>query len=240
MTQGTRNAPPHAGAMLESLRGLGYSVPAAIADIVDNSISAKSTEVRINFTWDSQLSRISIIDNGIGMGDSELECAMRLGDKNPLDKRSSTDLGRFGMGLKTASFSHCRRLTVATVKNGTFSCLRWDLEELAKNPEAGWLLFEGTSPGSESYISQLNIEKSGTLVLWEVLDRVVTKGYDIEDFFSLIDNVEAHLAMVFHRLIQGPMPSLRIYLNDKQIVAWDPFMTWHSGKPWNSPILAPK
>lgn len=236
MTTGSRNAPPHAGAMLESLRGLGYSVPAAIADIIDNSISAESTEVRINFTWNGPFSRISFVDNGTGMSDSELESAMRLGDKNPLDQRSAKDLGRFGMGLKTASFSHCRRLTVASVKNGMLSCLRWDLEELASKPEAGWLLYEGPSHGSEPFFSELKTEKSGTLVLWEILDRVVTKGFDVDDFFSLIDNVEAHLAMVFHRLIQGPKPSLRIFLNDKQIVAWDPFMSWHSGKPWNSPI----
>ena len=85
MTLGTRNAPPRAGSMLEALRGLGYSVPAALADIIDNSISAGATEVRIDFTWDGPFSRISILDDGRGMDDTELECAMRLGDKSPLD-----------------------------------------------------------------------------------------------------------------------------------------------------------
>jgi len=236
MTLGTRNAPPRAGSMLEALRGLGYSVPAALADIIDNSISAGATEVRIDFTWDGPFSRISILDDGRGMDDTELECAMRLGDKSPLDKRSPTDLGRFGMGLKTASFSHCRRLTVASVKSGKLSCLRWDLDALAAKPEAGWLLFEGVASGSEGFLSPLSVEKSGTLVLWETLDRIVTKGYDADDFLDLISNVEAHLAMVFHRLLQGPRPRLRLLLNGTPVTPWDPFMTWHSSKPWNSPI----
>lgn len=236
MTLGTRNAPPRAGSMLEALRGLGYSVPAALADIIDNSISAEATEVRIEFAWDGVSSRISIFDNGRGMDDAELECAMRLGDKSPLDKRSPTDLGRFGMGLKTASFSHCRRLTVASVKLGKLSCLRWDLDALAAKPEAGWLLFEGAASGSEAFLSPLSVGRSGTLVLWETLDRIVTKGYDADDFLELIKNVEAHLAMVFHRLLQGPRPRLRLFLNGTPVIPWDPFMIWHSSKPWNSPI----
>jgi len=116
MTQKTRNAPPRAVAMLESLRGLGYSTAAALADIVDNSISAGAVEVRIDFAWSAQNSRISVLDNGRGMSDAELESAMRLGDKNPLATREAHDLGRFGMGLKTASFSQCRRLTATAFR----------------------------------------------------------------------------------------------------------------------------
>ena len=101
MKSGTRSAPPRAMAMLESLRGLGYSTGAALADVIDNSVSAGATEVRLDFAWDGANSRITIFDNGYGMSDAELESAMRLGDKNPLDARSAHDLGRFGMGLKT-------------------------------------------------------------------------------------------------------------------------------------------
>ena len=138
----TRSAPPRAMAMLESLRGLGYSTGAALADIIDNSISAGAKEVSIDFAWHGSASRITVLDDGRGMDDAELESAMRLGDKNPLDARAAHDLGRFGMGLKTASFSQCRRLTVASVKKGTTSCLRWDLDELAADPDGGWLLME--------------------------------------------------------------------------------------------------
>ena len=163
MRSNTRNAPPRAGAMLEALRGLGYSTAAALADIIDNSISAGSMEVRIDFVWAGPASRVSVLDNGRGMDDATLESAMRLGDKNPLDARDPNDLGRFGMGLKTASFSQCRRLTVASVRNGSRSCLRWDLDALAANPDGGWLLSEGPAAGSESYLDPLSGQQSGTL-----------------------------------------------------------------------------
>ncbi|MBR7777574.1 ATP-binding protein [Undibacterium rugosum] len=236
MTSKTRSAPPRAMAMLEALRGLGYSTAAALADIIDNSISAEATEVRIDFTWNGLGSRIAILDNGRGMDDAELESAMRLGDKNPLDTRSVNDLGRFGMGLKTASLSQCRRLTVAAVKEGITSCLRWDLDELAADPDGGWLLFESPAQGSEPYIESLKEKKAGTLVLWEMMDRVVTSGYTSDDFHDLIDNVESHLAMVFHRLLQGPRQKLKLFLNGRPIAPWDPFMSGHPAKPWTSPI----
>ncbi len=235
MTPKTRNAPPQAVSMLESLRGLGYSTAAALADIVDNSISAGATEVRIDFSWAGQNSRISVLDNGRGMSDAELESAMRLGDKNPLVAREAHDLGRFGMGLKTASFSQCRRLTVATAKDDILSCLRWDLTELAANPDSGWLLFEDPAPGSKSFIENLKGKKAGTLVLWETLDRIVTNGYKSDDFLALIDDVEAHLAMVFHRFLQDPLARLKLFLNGRAVMPWDPFMTGHIAKAWAPP-----
>lgn len=236
MMSKTRSAPPRASAMLESLRGLGYSTATALADIIDNSISAGAAEVYIDFTWKGMESRVCVLDNGRGMSDAELESAMRLGDRDPLAHRAATDLGRFGMGLKTASLSQCRRLTVASVKNGVHSCLRWDLAELAADPESGWLLHEGPAAGSESFVSALRDRNAGTLVLWETLDRIVTQGYQVDDYLALIDEVEAHLAMVFHRLIQGPHARLRLVLNGRAIRPWDPFMTGHPSKPWSSPI----
>lgn len=222
--------------MVEALRGLGYSVEAALADIIDNSISAHATEVRVQFDWDEERSRISVLDNGCGMTDTELERAMRLGAKSPLDARDASDLGRFGMGLKTASFSHCRRLTVATVKENASSCLRWDLDELARSEEGGWLIYEGPSAGSEPFISSIADCTHGTFVLWETLDRVVTPGFKSSDFSDLIDRVEKHLAMVFHRLLDGARPRLKIFLNDNPVVPWDPFMMDHPAKSWVSPV----
>jgi len=233
----TRNAPPRAGAMLESLRGLGYTTAAALADIIDNSISADATEVRVDFVWNGSASRIAVLDDGHGLADAELESAMTLGDKSPLDERATADLGRFGMGLKTASFSQCRRLTVASVKQGnTLACLRWDLDALASNPNAGWLLFEGPAAGSEEFLMPMSQRASGTLVLWEKLDRIVSGGYTVDDYNDLIDRVQAHLAMVFHRMLEGPHARLRILLNGRTVAPWDPFMSKHAAKPWHSPI----
>lgn len=236
MTAKTRKAPPRAMAMLESLRGLGYSTAAALADIVDNSISAGAGEVCVDFQWDGPDSRVLILDDGRGMSDPELEGAMRLGDKNPLAMREAHDLGRFGMGLKTASLSQCRRLTVASVKGGERSCLRWDLDELAADPHSDWLLFEGPAEGSERRLASLDGKAAGTLVLWEKLDRIVTAGYTSDNFGDLIDNVESHLAMVFHRLLQGPRARIKLLVNNRPVAPWDPFMMGHPAKPWSSPV----
>ncbi|MDX5408581.1 MAG: ATP-binding protein [Chromatiaceae bacterium] len=232
-----RHAPPKASAMIEALRGLGYSTAASLADIIDNSISAEASEVHIQFDWDGLKSRISILDNGRGMDDAELESAMTLGVLNPLDERSSKDLGRFGMGLKTASFSQCRRLTVASrVKNADVACLRWDLDAISKDLNNEWFILEGPASGSEVYLEKLSTLESGTLVLWELMDRVVTSGSDLNHFSDLIDEIELRLGMTFHRLIQAPHPDLRLFINGKQVSSWDPFMTGHPGKALESPI----
>lgn len=231
-----RNAPPRAMAMLESLRGLGYSTPAALADIIDNSISSGAKSINVDFVWKGADSHITILDDGSGMDESELESAMRLGDKNPLETRAIQDLGRFGIGLKTASFSQCRRLTVASSKNGVLNCLRWDLDEIAADKSGDWLLFEGSALGSEAFLEPLVEKKSGTIVLWEIMDRVVTHGYTSNDFNDLIDNIQSHLAMIFHRHLQEPRAKLKLSLNGRLVAPWDPFMSGHPAKLWTSPI----
>lgn len=224
MSQGFRNAPPKASAMIEALRGLGYSTAAAIADIVDNSISAQAGTVSIIFNWSGQQSSIAILDDGIGMDDATLQRAMTLGDTSPLATRRSDDLGRFGLGLKTASFSQCRSLTVASKQNNQVSCLRWDLDVLAQF-DGGWRLLEGPSPDAETLLAPLWEQGQGTLVLWQKLDRIVTNGYSSNDFLQLIDLVEHHLGMVFHRYLSGSRPKLAILINGHRIRAWDPFLT---------------
>ena len=92
-------------ALMESIRSIGYNFNSAIADIVDNSISANAKNVQINLI--PSIPAIAIIDDGDGMDDLELDNAMDLGSKNPNDERSAQDLGRFGLGLKSASFSQC-------------------------------------------------------------------------------------------------------------------------------------
>lgn len=237
MIEKTRQAPPKAAAMIEALRGLGYSTATALADVIDNSISAEASEVHLQFDWEGPESRISIFDNGRGMTDAELEEAMTLGTINPLSERASTDLGRFGLGLKTASFSQCRRLTVASkALDGEIVCLRWDLDAIAADPEGGWKIFEGAAPESKHLLEPLADISSGTLVLWERIDRVVTPGSNVNDFLDLTYDVESRLAMIFHRLIEGPRPNLRLFINNKILEPWDPFMTGHPAKPWESPI----
>jgi hypothetical protein len=235
-----RHAPPNATIMIEALRGLGYSTASALADIVDNSISAGASQVDLHFHWQNRDSFISIVDNGVGMNAAELDIAMRLGVKNPLAKRNGSDLGRFGLGLKTASFSQCRRLTVFSKQKGETNTLRWDLDILAICPNDGWYLLEGAAQGSESNLFLLESVNSGTIVLWEMMDRIVTTGYTEKDFLTLIDGIEQHLGMVFHRFLEGKHPRLTITINTRSIRPWDPFLIGHPSKPWHSPLsIAP-
>ena len=237
---GKRSAIPKASATLESLRALGYSTGAAISDIVDNSIAQNSSIVDIQFCWKGADSFISIMDDGVGMNDSELESALNFGAIDPSKCRDEKDLGRFGMGLKTASLSQCRRLTVySRPKNSDRSCLRWDLDELAKEPDGEWVIYEGASPHSPVTGEQLNEYPSGTLVVWEQLDRIVdVQKFTVDHFLDLVDKVEMHVAMTFHRYIEGPDAQLEIRINSKKIKSWDPFLEGDERKVFTSPPMS--
>lgn len=230
----TRSAPPRASGTIEALRGLGYTTETALADLVDNSIAAGAKSASIDFHWLGGDSWISLLDDGSGMSDAKLDRAMRLAEMSPVLARDPSDLGRFGMGLKTASFSQARRLTVASRTDGASSCLRWDLDFLAKEADGNWYLLEGPAEGSQELLEPLQRMDHGTLVLWEVLDRIVPMGFGQNDFLNLIDRVERHLSMVFHRFLDGSGPSIDLRINGRSIEPWDPFLSWHSAT-WRSP-----
>lgn len=226
-------APPRAGAMIEALRGLGYDTSTALADILDNSIAAGARCIWIDFEWAGLASRVLVRDDGAGMSPDELERAMRLGERDPLAPRRPDDLGRFGLGLKTASFSQCRRLTVVSRRDDVTSCLRWDLDEIVANGGTDWELLEGPATGSDELPGLLPADRSGTLVAWEVLDRLVTPGFTEKDLLNQIDRVERRLSMVFHRYIEDPA-RLRILVNGREMSPWDPFLEGHRDT-WSSP-----
>jgi Histidine kinase-, DNA gyrase B-, and HSP90-like ATPase len=229
-----RHAPPKAGAMLESLRGLGYSPSTALADLIDNSISAGSTLIDLIFEWKGHESSIRVIDNGTGMSPDQLDAAMRLGERSPLDDRAPGDLGRFGLGLKTSSFSQCRCLTVATTQGNVTSCLRWDLDVLAAAEGDGWFLLEGAAASAQDLVAPVYAMKQGTIVLWERLDRIITAGFQSQDFLNLIDRIEAHLAMVFHRFLRYPA-TMKLQINGREVKAWDPYLL-DNPATWSSPV----
>lgn len=221
--------------MIEALRGLGYSTATALADVIDNSISARAKRIALEFCWAGDSSHLSILDDGEGMDERELDAAMRLGERSPLDARATDDLGRFGLGLKTASFSQCRRLTVASIRAGQLNCLRWDLDVLAESKDDAWYLLEGPAAGSEHLLEPLIAAGKGTLVVWERLDRIVTPGFKEQDFHDLWDVVERHLSMVFHRFLYGAQPAIELLSNGRSLEPWDPFLLSHPAT-WMSPV----
>lgn len=223
---------PPAASTIEALRGIGYSLVTAIADLVDNSISAGASTIWLNFWWAGRDSRVTILDNGSGMSEAALSEAMRLGSRNPLDARSEHDLGRFGLGLKTASFSQCRRLTVATKQHGGDLAVRqWDLDYVLQHNE--WRVLKRSPAGSETHLATLDSLESGTLVLWEKPDQLVGDVSQDDEHARLIflrtaETLREHLGMVFHRFLGGRRPELRIYINgngdEHKVTAWDPFL----------------
>ena len=217
------DATPHAAALIEGLRDIGYSLETAIADIIDNSITAAARRIQILTETFSDEPYIAIIDDGDGMTEDELVAAMRPGSRNPLATRDEPDLGRFGLGLKSASFSQCRRLTVVSRRSGDTSAAVWDLDDVAERNEWAVQLPDDVSgiPG----VDQLG--SSGTLVLWQKLDRL-TGGYShnaakrAEVINQRIAETERHLRLVFHRFMEETKP-LRILLNDRLLMPLDPF-----------------
>jgi hypothetical protein len=222
---------PPAPSVMESMRAHGYTLPTAIADLIDNSIAAGARNVTLTFHWSGADSWISVLDDGNGMSQARLQEAMRLGSKSPLEEREPGDLGRFGLGLKTASLSQCRSLTVASKQAGKQPFVhRWDLDYLARADVDGWRLLSTGREGSDYRWGPLTQQRKGTVVLLEVLDRIVGKAepddVSIRNHFQrLVQEVEHHLAMVFHRIIEKRRLTIR--LNGDGLIPWDPFLTQH-------------
>jgi len=217
------DATPHASALIEGLRDIGYSLETAISDIIDNSVTASARRIQIITETYSDEPYIAIVDDGEGMTEGELVAAMRPGSQNPLATRDEPDLGRFGLGLKSASFSQCRRLTVVSRKAGQTSAAIWDLDDIAERNEWAVQLPEDTSliPAVD------HLGAAGTLVLWQKLDRL-NGGYShdsakrAEAINQRIAETERHLRLVFHRFMEEAKP-LRILLNGRMLRPLDPF-----------------
>ena len=218
-------AEPKPASLIESLRAVGYSLVTAVADIVDNSVAAEARNVWVTFHWAGTESHICVSDDGHGMSEEELHEAMRPGSRSPLEQRDLSDLGRFGLGLKTASFSQCRKLTVVSRRKGQACAARtWDLDYVVQHNE--WRLLKNVDLAAR-HAEQLNRLPSGTVVFWELLDRL-TQGENTGDaaahnrFNNSIDNVRHHLALTFHRFIEDG--SIQIHLNGHQVGPWNPFL----------------
>ena len=232
--------PPSAASLSESLRGLGYSLGDAVADIIDNSIAAGSRQVWVDYSLESPAdSWLSIRDSGCGMSADELRTAMRLGSKSPKMQRQSQDLGRFGLGLKTASFSQCRRLTVCSKKDGVVCAYAWDLDALAEADD--WVVELVDMPLSDVRFQALEHQDSGTVVLWEKVDRAfgsceVTPEEFVRVGFEALDRLKKHLSLTFHQYLAqdeelGPDLEIRFGPRLGRIEPWDPFLSASFASP---------
>lgn len=213
---------PSASILLSSLRSVGYSPEAAIADIVDNSLSAKASIINIHFDWNKQ--QIIIADNGEGMSQSELLNSMSIGSSDPLNERSVIDLGRFGMGMKTASFALGKKLRVLSKKDSEFSNACWDLDYVREKDKWEILVEDSSNDvicNLSNFIAQYGC---GTVVCIADLDNLISSASAAEKrkFFKMIDNIKLHLSLVFHRFLESN--EISVYVNGTLLAPWNPFI----------------
>lgn len=219
---------PSAHRLIDSLRDLGYDATEAIADLVDNSIAAGAHRVDVTVQFEGADSWIRIADDGHGMNAATITEAMRYGSNRGYE---DNDLGKFGLGLKTASMSIARRLTVASrpSKDSRRAEVRQlDLDHVEKH-DAWEVLVLGAGERPEQAIEPL-AEHRGTVILWEDLDRLLiysdpAGGWARRRLNDLAADTEAHLSMIFHRFLAGEVPrrKLTITVNGNRIEPWDPF-----------------
>ena len=213
---------------MESMRAVGYTLQTAIADIIDNSISANASNVDIYFN-SATPDHLAIIDDGDGMTADEVKCAMRLAGRSSTAPRGKTDLGRFGLGLKTASLSQCRTLTVVSRKGGQVCGYTWSLDHLA---EVGrWALIELSKNEIEDLprAGDFASVEHGTMVLWRDLDYLVdARGTTQKSLDEALVETRDHLALVFHRYLDGEHGRpFSIHVNGKAPEKIDPFLKTH-------------
>lgn len=219
---------PSAQRLVNSLRDVGYDFATAVADLIDNSIEAKANTVWVDVVWEGERSYVTIADNGGGMTLVDLKEAMRFGSDREYENE---DLGKFGLGLKTASLSQCLRFTVATRGNAQRADINaycWDVDHVSATNR--WEILPVRVVELHEGAKQHLRNTTGTVVIWERLDRIL--GYKKPDgesarkqVYAMCRELEDHLAMVFHRFLSGEVRGKRlaIYVNENKVVPWDPF-----------------
>lgn len=209
------------------MRDLGYSLESAIADIIDNSISANATVIDIVCNLTGETPSLAIIDNGWGMSADEIVQAMRHGASEPRMERGPKDLGRFGLGLKTASFSQCRTLTVASTKDGRVGGAVWSLDRIDELDDWMLSILEEGDLAVLEYADRLG--QHGTAVIWTDLDRLFEdeSGPRRDEIVNeKLGLVERHLSLVFHRFLSGEVKGrkkIAISMNGHPVSPFDPF-----------------
>lgn len=221
--------PPDASALVESLRAFGYGFDAAVSDLIDNSVAAAARNVDISLFWNGRDSSVAFADNGCGMDRTELFKAMKLGSRSPLEQRDASDLGRFGLGMKTASFSQCRRMTVASrPSGGRLHWAVWDLDLIAETGR--WSMTRRPSDQARSHVEDL-LSDQGTVVVWEKPDRLVG-DVEVHDawahdaFLERAEGLIRHLGMTYCDRLTGRR-ALQIGVNGNLVPRWDPFLQEH-------------
>jgi hypothetical protein len=224
--------PPDPERVIVGLRDTGYEFETAVADIVDNSIAANASHVQLWLAADFRGNiRLIIADNGDGMNRDGLINAMQYGSKA---RPSAASLGKYGLGLKTASTAFCKKLSVISRPDGNTAPLMatWDLYHVAKVNKWSLLLTADCDPEALEILDAIAPGHSGTVVLWEQVDRLLKEYQDPagaparKALKAREDSLREHLAMVYQRFLDPDDNRTRdviMELNGRPVIAWDPF-----------------
>lgn len=220
---------PTADVLMTSMRSMGYTFESAIADVIDNSLSARCHEIEIKFPIDPKDSYVAICDDGEGMDKEELFDAMKYGSQLKKYNRAVDDLGRFGLGLKSASLSQCRKLTVISKKNGNLSSFCWNLDNIEQQHDWNIVEYDESEIAGLKFVDYLDDKESGTVVLWEDFDvlqkRTGSVYAELSNYQEIVAN---HLELIFHRYLNKPKPfNVNIYVNNHKLEGMDPFLEKH-------------
>lgn len=207
---------PEAGALAEALRAFGYDLPTALADLIDNSLAARARTVRVEYLSDPGAAWLAVTDDGGGMDEIELRRAMRFAT-DPAERRTAGDLGRFGLGLKTASLSQVRKLTVLSRgADGALAGMTWDLDHISRHRE--WLVIPHADPEALEIADTLGFTHQGTMVLWRHTDRLG----DGPDLRRHVTDAGKQLSLLFHRFMADGRLSLHV--GQHQMRPMDPYL----------------
>nr|WP_325288908.1 ATP-binding protein [uncultured Bacteroides sp.] len=222
---------PQADTLMGSMRSMGYSFEAAIADVIDNSISANCKLVKLFFPSEpTDELVVGILDDGEGMSADVLFEAMRYGSTDSELERQANDLGRFGLGMKSASLSQCRILTVVSLQNKKLSSYSWDYNYIQERKE--WVVKKLSQSEiiSLPHIHSLLEFQHGTLVLWQDFDMLEKSngGMVYDALVELKDSVANNIALIFHNFLSARgKENVKMYVNKGKIRPMDPFLESH-------------
>ena len=213
---------PPAASLLKGLRAIGYSFSTAVADIIDNSITAQAKWIKLYFDPLENEPYFLIFDNGYGMNYSELENAMLFGSNRDNKIDCDEDLGRFGLGLKSASLSQCRKFIVISKKYGRINAMSYDIDEIEKTNSWDLQILSSLEISLLPFTERLTNLETGTIVIWKKFDKIESEsGNNFENAFrNIVSDMKKHIEYVFHRFYNN----IEIYLNDKRIEKRDPFL----------------
>ena len=237
-------ANPNPEYLIKSIAEQGYSLETALADLIDNSISAGANKIEVIISMEKEPFTLYLADNGKGMSESRLRQSMEFPSESPETTRVGEDLGRFGLGMKTASFSQTRYFSVFSKEKGRkkYAGRTWDVERLKctgkwqmgiNSPEEVKRALKGYKEASETFLKKFDDFEANTIVQWRGL-------YKFENYMEDAARKEAlqaqlnettceHLSLVFHRFMERSENALQIRVNNKRLEAFNPFPITEKG-----------